>query len=307
MLTIMMADLRLFDGAGEGAGAAASGGENASADAAQEGKVQVVYGKQPESAPAQTDETNPAEPDKPEDRAKAYHDLVNSPEYKEEYTKDTQRLINKRFKEMKALEEKLNQQQAVIDAVAQRYNVDAGSTDAVLNALESDDHYYEDAAMEAGMTVDQYREFEKLKRNNERYAVIEAQRKEQERVNSQVREWMSEAEGVKAKYPDFDLESVIAENGGDNTFTRMLKSGVPMEHAYRVLNMDRIVADTTKQTAALTEKAVIDSVRAKGARPAENGTAPRSAFVVKDDVSKLTKQDRAEIARRAMRGEHIEF
>ena len=67
------------------------------------------------------------------------------------------------------------------------------------------------------------------------------------------------------------------------------------------------MADATRQTAALTEKAVVDSVRAKGARPAENGAAPRSAFVVKSDVNKLTKEDRATIALKAMRGEHIEF
>lgn len=303
MQTKLIADLTLFDGAGEGAGTAASGESNASADAAQEQKV--VYGKQPEKQ-TETKVEEKTEPSR-EDRAKAYHDFVNSADYKEFYTEDTQRLINKRFKETKNLEEQVGKQQAVIDMVAKRYKVDAGDAEAVLKALESDDSIYEDAAMEAGMTVDQYREFEKLKRDNERYAVIEAQRKEQERVSQQVREWMTEAEGVKAKYPDFDLEAAIADNNGDNTFTRMLRSGVPMEHAYRVLNMDKIVADTTKQTAELTEKAVIDNVRAKGARPAENGTAPRSAFVVKDDVSKLTKQDRAAIAQKAMRGEIIQF
>lgn len=303
MLYIIKADLRLFDGAGEGAGAAATGeSASASADAAQEGKVEVIYGKQPEP---QQPEENPAENGKQtaEDRAKAYHDLVNSPEYKEEYTKDTQRLINKRFKEMKALEEKVNQQQAVLDAVAKRYNVDAGNADAVLNALESDDHYYEDAAMQAGMTVDQYREFEKLKRDNERRTAELARRDEQARIDAQVQQWVAESEGVKAKYPDFDLNVSLQ----DENFTRMLQAGVPMEHAYRVLNMDRLMADATKQTAALTEKAVIDSVRAKGARPAENGTAPRSAFVVKDDVSKLTKKDRAAIAQKAMRDEIIQF
>ena len=87
----------------------------------------------------------------------------------------------------------------------------------------------------------------------------------------------------------------------------MLKTGLPMEHAYKVQHMDELIADARMTTAATVEKATIDNIRAKGARPQENGSSPQSAFTVKDDVSKLTKKDRAEIARRAARGERIEF
>ena len=52
---------------------------------------------------------------------------------------------------------------------------------------------------------------------------------------------------------------------------------------------------------------VTDNVRARGARPAENGVSSGSGFLVKSDVSKLTKKDRAEIARRAAHGEKIVF
>lgn len=303
------ADLRLFDGAGDGAGTAASGEGNTPAAAAQEEKAQVVYGKQPEAAP-ETDAQGETEEKQatPEERRKAYNDLINSAEYKEFYTEDTQRIINKRFKETKSLEEKVAKQQSVIDAVARRYNLKAADADAVLSAIENDTSYYEQAAYEAGMTVEQYAAMEKLKRDNARLAAEQAQREEKERVDSQVRQWVADAETVKAHYPDFDLNALLPqEPGGETPFTRLLKAGVSMEHAYRVINMDRLMADATRQTAALTEKAVVDSVRAKGARPAENGAAPRSAFVVKSDVSKLTKEDRATIALKAMRGEHIEF
>ena len=58
---------------------------------------------------------------------------------------------------------------------------------------------------------------------------------------------------------------------------------------------------------AVKELDTVDGIRAKGARPQENGTTSQGAFIVKDDVSKLSKRDRAEIIRRAARGEHIEF
>ena len=65
--------------------------------------------------------------------------------------------------------------------------------------------------------------------------------------------------------------------------------------------------DFLSKATAQVEKTVTDNIRARGARPQENGAAPKSAVVVKDDVSKLTPADRAEIARRAAMGETITF
>ena len=59
--------------------------------------------------------------------------------------------------------------------------------------------------------------------------------------------------------------------------------------------------------AAQAQKQVVDNIRSRGSRPAENGTVSRSGFTYKSDVSKLSKEDRAEIARRAARGETITF
>ena len=87
----------------------------------------------------------------------------------------------------------------------------------------------------------------------------------------------------------------------------MLKSGVPVEHAYKVLHMDELMQNVVQTTAQRAEKRVVDNVRSRGTRPPENGTASRSAITVKDDVSRLTKADRAEIAKRVARGEIVKF
>lgn len=87
----------------------------------------------------------------------------------------------------------------------------------------------------------------------------------------------------------------------------MLKSGVPMEHAYKTLHFNELMHDAMATAASNTEKSVVSNIRAKGSRPIENGTAAQSAFTIKDDVSKLSKKDRADIARRAARGEKIVF
>lgn len=314
-------DLRLF---GEGAGGD-GGGTAAQGDATGDAPVytrrgnksgeydNVVFGKQPaaEGGVIETNATDaPAAGENKgesqitsntmEDRRKAYNELING-EYKDLYTHDTQQIINKRFRETKNMEAKIAEHQPLMDLLAQRYGVEDGDIGKLTKAIENDNAYWSQAAEEAGMTVDQYKAFTRLQRENK--ALVEAQqrRQNQDMAMQTLQQWTADAENIKAKYPGFNLDAE-SENP---MFVSMLKSGVPMEHAYRVLHMDEIVSEAMVTSAAQAEKRVVENVRAKGARPAENGVAAQSAFIVKDDVSKFSRKDRAEIARRALRGETI--
>lgn len=331
-LTKNMLDIRLdlFDGgaaAGAGTGAAASGdgassaqGETQAASATtRRGKSgeykNVLFGKQPaaqkaagaegpdgneQSADAGRKQGVITTSDTLEAKRQAYRDLVNG-EYKDIYAEDTQRIINRRFREAKDLEQQMGQYQPLITMLMQRYQIGDGDVKKLSAAIENDDSYWAEAAEEAGMSVDQYKQFQKLQRDNEALR-REAQRREDgQRAQQQLQKWYTEAEKLKESYPSFDLD---AESERPE-FLSLLKSGVPVKQAYEVLHMDEIVAGAEAAKAQATEKQIVDSIRAKGARPQENGTAAQSAFVVKDDVSKFTKKDRAEIARRAARGEII--
>ena len=153
------------------------------------------------------------------------------------------------------------------------------------------------------MSVEQYKQFQKLQREN--LALRQAQRKQQSQqaAQQQLQKWYGEAEQMKADYPEFDL----AAESKDPQFLSMLRSGVPVRLAYEVKHMDEIKAGVAQNTAKTTEKQVVEGIRAKGARPAENGTSSQSAFVVKDDPSQWTKKDRAEVVKRAARGEKIKL
>ena len=48
-------------------------------------------------------------------------------------------------------------------------------------------------------------------------------------------------------------------------------------------------------------------MRSVKSRPVENGSNDLSAAILKSDVSKLTPEQRAEIAKRVARGENITF
>lgn len=321
MMKLFAVNLRLFDGEGgapAGDGAASTQGESqASPGTTRRGKsgeyANVKFGKQEQASPA-ADETPPADAGQKkeaaiettsntlEDKRKAFRALVNG-EYKDQYTEETQRIIDRRFRETRNLEQQIAKQQPVIDMLLQRYKITDGDLGKLSKAVENDDAYWSEAAEEAGMSVEQFKRFQKLERENKE--LLQAQRASQTRqmADRQLQQWYLESEQVKAQYPGFDLEA----ESRDPQFLSMLKSGVPVLLAYQVKHMDEITASAAQAAAQQTEKAVVDGIRAKGARPAENGTSSQSAFVVKDDPSKWSKKDRAEIARRVSRGETIKL
>lgn len=325
---ILHVTLDLFDGAagaaasgaGEGAGSGTQGETQQTSPAAtrrgSSGEYSnVKFGKQDQPAAAGGQQANPPDAgeeskkqgvettsDTLEEKRRAYRAMVDG-EYKDQYTEDTQRIIDRRFRETKNLETQLSQQKPILDMLMQRYKIADGDLGKLTQAIENDNAYWSQAAEEAGMSVEQYKQFQKLQRENAQ--LIQAQRRSQSQqaAEKQLQKWYQEAEAMKADYPGFDL----GRESQDPQFLSMLRSGVPVKLAYEVMHMDEIKSTVAQTTAQQTEKQVVEGIRAKGARPAENGTSSQSGFVVKDDPAKWTKKDRAEIVRRVQRGEQIKL
>ena len=325
---ILHVTLDLFDGAagaaasgaGEGAGSGTHGETQQTSPAAtrrgSSGEYSnVKFGKQDQPAaagdqqaapPAAGEETKKqgveTTSDTLEDKRKAFRALVDG-EYKDQYTEDTQRIIDRRFRETKNLETQLSQQKPILDMLMQRYKIADGDLGKLTQAIENDNAYWSQAAEEAGMSVEQYKQFQKLQRENAQLLQAQRRSQNQQAAEKQLQKWYQEAEAMKADYPDFDL----GRESQDPQFLSMLRSGVPVKLAYEVMHMDEIKSTVAQTTAQQTEKQVVEGIRAKGARPAENGTSSQSGFVVKDDPAKWTKKDRAEIVRRVQRGEQIKL
>ena len=325
---ILHVTLDLFDGAagaaasgaGEGAGSGTQGETQQTSPAAtrrgSSGEYSnVKFGKQDQPAAAGGQRASPPDAgeeskkqgvettsDTLEDKRKAFRALVDG-EYKDQYTEDTQRIIDRRFRETKNLETQLSQQKPILDMLMQRYKIADGDLGKLTQAIENDNAYWSQAAEEAGMSVEQYKQFQKLQRENAQLLQAQRRSQNQQAAQQQLQKWYQEAEAMKADYPDFDL----GRESQDLQFLSMLRSGVPVKLAYEVMHMDEIKSTVAQTTAQKTEKQVVEGIRAKGARPAENGTSSQSGFVVKDDPAKWTKKDRAEIVRRVQRGEQIKL
>ncbi len=69
----------------------------------------------------------------------------------------------------------------------------------------------------------------------------------------------------------------------------------------------RAVKAAVEKTREETERAVLQSIRARGLRPAESALTPGVGAFLGNGAAHLTRRDRAEMARRSLRGERIEF
>ena len=303
---IPMLNLQLFaEGAGAGDGGTAEGQGVTEAAALPQTKGEknnplsgVKYGIQEEAPAAEVQTKTVAQPD----RNAEFEKLIKG-EYKDLYDAKMQDTIQKRLKGQKETVDKFNALTPTLELLAKKYGVDASDIEGLNKAIGEDDSYYEQEALEKGMTVQQLKEVKKMEREN---AELKAQMEEAQRQENGKKlyaAWMQQADEAKKVYPSFDLRAEM----NNPKFVDLLRSNIDVRTAYEVLHKDEIIPAAMQFTAQTVESKLAKSIASNGARPSENGMSSQSAAVVKSDVSQLSKADRAEIIRRVQRGEKIRF
>lgn len=322
---LLKVDLQLFnDGGAVGGEASASGATesapkvetktNGSNRRSRSGAFDnVVFGKQ--EGTTSDEATNPVtegmltgasntdvqtSSDTLEARRKAYNDLING-EYKDLDQERFQQVFDRRFKQVKGIEAELAAQKPIIDMLMARYGVD--DVAKLDKALKEDNEYWERVAEEEGLTVEQYHAKQKLIQENTALKAIRDRQIGQQQYQQQIDTWYQEAAKVKELYPSFDFK----KEAQNPEFLKLLRTGNSVEHAYKVLHFDELTNNAARVAAQTADAQAQARMKAKAARPSENGTSSKSAVIVKNDVSNLTRAERAEIARRVQRGDIIKF
>ena len=302
-------NLQLFaDGAGAGDGGTGASGQGVTETAAlSQNKgvksnplADVKYGKQEvaSAAEVQTEETTV-------DRRAEFEKLIKG-EYKDLYGEKVQDTIQKRFKEAekdRVVVEKFNALMPTLETLAKKYGVDASDIKALNKAIEEDDSYFEDEALEKGMSVEQLKTVRKMERENAELRRQMQEKESKENANRLYKAWMDQASNTKSVYPSFNLDAEMQ----NPKFVQLLRSNVDVRTAYEVLHKDEIIPAAMQFTAKTVEQKIANNIASGSRRPSENGMHSQSAATVKDDVSRLTKADRDEIIRRVQRGEKIVF
>lgn len=315
MDTMFALDLQLF---GEGAAAGASSGGEAGGNAEgstagfanqKEQPQKVVYGIQ-ENETAETETSAQAEEttknddtqmqSDPVDKGKAFEDMIKG-DYKEQFDARVKQILDRRFKDNGELEKFKTDAQEILDMMYAKYGVK--DIKSLQKAVQEDDSYFEEAAEAENLTVEQYKYKLQLEKENAqmKQAQMEAERIRQ--ANNMYAQWQRESESLKTRYPKFSLEN----EARNPQFVKLLQNGIDVKTAFETVHHDEILSGAMMQTAQAVRKNVTDNIKARGLRPSENGINAQAGVIVKNDVSKLTAKDRAEIARRARMGETIKF
>lgn len=273
-----------------------------SADADPQTEKESAPGEEkPEQEPKTTD---------PAEKRKAFGQLMQS-EYAAEFEEALQRAS-----EM-AVQNVLDNPavKGLMDALGEAYGIDVQSadnlaalTEAVKNGKVKNDEYYETLAAERGISVKTAREMDRMESELQR-ANAEKQRAEQirqaaehqQRAAAVRAQWEAEAAQLKVKYPAFELDEVL----NNPSVADMIRRGIGLEAAYRAAYFDQLMEASTARTAQQVEQGVAARIQQRAQRPAENGAHPGGAAEMKVDVAHMTAKQRAELAKRARRGERI--
>jgi hypothetical protein len=301
---LLTLNLQLFAEGGDGGtgaeGTAGSGVATTPKGVKSNPLADVKYGIQPEesvqNANAQVTDEGAV------DLSAEFEELIKG-KYKDLYNAKVSDTVQKRLKGTKEQVAKLESLNPVLEMLGKKYGVDATDAEALIKAVEEDDSYFEEEALELGVPVEQLKQFKKTEREN---AELRRQMEEistKENAAKIYQGWLDQAEEAKNFFPSLDLETEMQ----NPEFVNLLRNNVSVKAAYQVIHQDEIMRGAMQYTAKTIENKLTNNIIANGQRPTENGNSSQSASVIKSDVSQLTKADRQEIIRRVARGEKIKF
>lgn len=229
-------------------------------------------------------------------------------DFKTEYDAEVQGIVKQRFKkadeDAKAAKAYRDKTSKVFDALAVKYGKEAADIDGILAAVDSDNSYYEDEALKRGMDVKEFREMERIKKENAQFKAKEEadikRAEQQQRYNALLRQ----VDDVKAVYPNFDFK---AESENNPLFRKLCALGIPMKNAYESTHMEEIMAHGMQYAAKQAAAKVQASIDTNSQRPDENGLNSSGAADTKVDVNKLTDKQMEDAIQAARKGAKVTF
>lgn len=337
MLKTKWLNLQLF--AGEGAGGEGGGdggattGENASVDAAQclrelgvpEDKIRKRASKVASKMPTQAVKTEPIEQkteeanvvpatteDNPTEEQKTdkpvrmtWEEIMADPEY----NKEMQATMRSRLRSAKAAEENLEKLTPALELLARKHGLDPTKMDydALTKAINEDESYYEDKALEMGVSLETAMKIDRQERDAAREKAREAKTIEEQKLRNHYISLERQSEAMKQIFPNFDLQKEL-ENP---TFFRMTSPnvGISIEDAYHAIHRKEIMAAGMQAAVQKTAQKISNDIQSGQRRPEESGTISQAPSVTTFDYRAMDKNQREALKKRiydaAARGEKV--
>ena len=302
-------------GAGEG-GAQATSGENASAAAEQrlrelgvpsdkaKRRASTIASRMPkanasvESATAVDSTKAPQEEVKTEgSKPLSFDEMLNSnADYRNAYNQQMQAAITERLRGEKAKSQKANDaltaMTPAIEVMARKYGLDAKNMDykALATAIENDDAYYEEKAMEMGTSVETAKRVDQMEREKARRDAQDQMNIQQMQQRNYFISLNNQADKLRQTFPNFNLQAELQ----NPAFARMVdpKVGISVEDAYYAVHRKELQAAAMQTATQKTAEMMTNAIASGSKRPAESGTTSQAPSVTTFDYRNASKEQR---------------
>ena len=313
MLNIKLLNLQLFAGEGAGDGGADGAAGATAVDAGQNRLLELgvpadkirkraknnaaelpkgAVANVPKSEQQSSEQAAAAQTtEEPKSEAKArmsWDEIMADPEY----NKEMQAVVSARLKTAKSAEETLSKLAPALEVLARKHNLDMENMDydALAKAIDNDDSYYEDKALEMGVDLETAKKIDQEERGNARQQREEARTVERQRIISHIKSLEAQGQAMKATFPNFDLATELK----NPAFARMTSPnvGISVEDAYYAVHRNEIQTAAMQVTAQKTAANLSNAIQAGSRRPVENGTSGQAASVTKFDYRNASPEQR---------------
>lgn len=220
-----------------------------------------------------------------------------------EYNGEMQKVVKAAKEKLKTSAEGLEKLAPAIQLIAKKYGVDASDYDAVSKAVVDDDAYYEERAMELGVTTDVAKQLDKSEK-----MMRAAEEQQQKFINEQklmehIGKLNRQAIELQQKYPDFNLGKEL----NNPTFARLTAPdlNLPLEDAYELVHREEIKENIRQAALKASIQQVSNAVQSNKNRPNDGVSKASNASVQTFNYQNATKAQREALKARIRSGEKI--
>lgn len=226
-----------------------------------------------------------------------------------EYNKQMQATVQSRLRTAKTAEENLSKLTPAIELLARRYDLDPNNMDydALTKAINDDDSYYEEKALEMGVTVDTAKKIDRAERDAARQKAQEERTLEEQKIQQHFLKLEQQGEAMKRVFPDFDLQKELQ----NPAFFRMTAPnvGISVEDAYYAIHREELQTGAMQVAAKKTAEMISNSIQSGSRRPDEFGASSQAPSVSTFDYRNASREQREALKKRiretAARGEKL--
>lgn len=179
-----------------------------------------------------------------------------------EYNRQMQAVVQSRLRSAKGAEEALSKLAPALEVLARKHNLDPNKLDyeALAKAVNDDTGFYEDKAMEMGVSVETAMKLDQQERETARQQREQQETLEQQKFQQHMQKLERQSAEMKKVFPKFDLRQELQ----NPAFARMTSPnvGVSVEDAYYAVHRKEIQTTAMQVTAQKTAQKISNAIQA---------------------------------------------